>query len=46
MKKKLHSCCGKPYKLIFVDLNMPVLSGFEMMQEIKDLQDKGLLLEY
>jgi CheY-like chemotaxis protein len=31
MEQKLLKCCRTPYKLIFVDLNMPVMDGYTMM---------------
>ncbi len=35
MTSKLGKCCKTPYKLIFVDLNMPVMDGYKMMEIIK-----------
>lgn len=46
LKKKLCKCCCKPYRLVFVDLNMPLLGGYEMMKELKKLQQQGELLDY
>ena len=34
IQSKLLKCCRKPYKIVFVDLNMPVMGGYEMMKEI------------
>jgi CheY-like chemotaxis protein len=36
MKKKLEECCKCPYKLIFIDLNMPIMDGKRMMMRIKE----------
>lgn len=46
LKAKSRSCCRQPYKLIIVDNNMPVMGGIEMMNEIRELQKLGDLLEY
>lgn len=35
MKQKLKTCCGRPYKLLIVDLNMPRMGGIELINEIK-----------
>ena len=32
MADKLNKCCQQPYSVIFVDLNMPVLNGLQMME--------------
>jgi CheY-like chemotaxis protein len=37
MKKKLNKCCERPYKLIFIDMNMPIMDGVETLNEIKHL---------
>jgi CheY-like chemotaxis protein len=31
LKKKLNTCCQKPYQMVIVDLNMPNLDGIGMM---------------
>ena len=36
IKKKLTVCCGQPYLLVIVDLNMPNLDGIGMMKKIMD----------
>jgi CheY-like chemotaxis protein len=36
MKKKLKECCKCPYRLIFIDLNMPIMDGKQMMMRIKE----------
>ena len=35
LKLKLGLCCRTPYKLIFVDLNMPRMNGIEMTKEVR-----------
>jgi CheY-like chemotaxis protein len=35
MEQKLKSCCKKPYMLVFVDLNMPVMDGVKMLEYVK-----------
>jgi CheY-like chemotaxis protein len=32
------TCCKAPYKLIFVDLNMPIMDGYKMMDAIKNVK--------
>jgi CheY-like chemotaxis protein len=32
LKEKLNKCCMTPYKIIFVDMNMPIMDGPEMMR--------------
>ena len=47
LKAKLLTCCRQPYLVVFVDLNMPIMNGFEMMRALKDIQKKEKkMLEY
>ena len=47
LKAKLLTCCRQPYLVVFVDLNMPNMNGFEMMRALKDIQKKEKkMLEY
>ena len=31
LKNKLQKCCKNPYTLVFVDLNMPLMGGIEVI---------------
>lgn len=46
LSEKLTTCCGEPYKLIFVDLNMPIMGGYDMMAEVQKLIKEGSLKGY
>lgn len=35
MKQKLKTCCGRPYKLVIVDLNMPRMDGIDLIKAVK-----------
>ncbi|CDW82762.1 multi-sensor hybrid histidine kinase [Stylonychia lemnae] len=34
----IQKCCDRVFKLIIVDMNMPVMSGIEMMKHVRDSQ--------
>jgi CheY-like chemotaxis protein len=34
MNQKLQQCCRQPYKVIFVDLNMPLMCGQEVSKTL------------
>lgn len=34
MESKIQTCCKKPYPIVFVDLNMPIMGGIEMMEAL------------
>ena len=43
IEKAEKSCCSKMYKLIFMDLQMPVMDGFDSATKILEvLQAKGI----
>jgi CheY-like chemotaxis protein len=42
VRKKRNLCCKQPYRLVVVDLNMPILDGLEMMAMLKE---EGLLAD-
>jgi hypothetical protein len=35
LRNKLNTCCGCPYKLIVVDLNMPRMGGDQFIQVVR-----------
>lgn len=43
MDSKLTKCCRKPYKVIFVDVNMPLMGGFQVSlpKQLKLIDDAG-----
>ena len=40
LENKIDTCCKHPYRLIIVDYNMPILSGDNMMIQLKE---KGMM---
>ena len=46
MSQKINTCCKKPYKIIFVDLNMPIMNGIQMMKQVRQWIQQGPMKAY
>lgn len=42
LQRKLSTCCGQPYKLVFIDMLMPRMSGLQLIEKVRNLISKQI----